>query len=93
MTTDTWIPADTFGTRLLRIRRDKGLTVDQAAAMCGVKPATWSSWERGSSPHRMPAVVADIAAAFHADRDWLMWGDGGSQRATDGYAVDSAHAA
>lgn len=73
MTTD-WIPADTFGSRLYHLRRELGLTVEQAAERASLSDATWSTWERGAKPRDMSTVVAKIALAFGVNRDWLMWG-------------------
>lgn len=70
-----WIPRDTFAARLALLRIELGnLTVEDAAQRCGLNRATWQTWERGSSPRNMSAVVAKIALATGADRDWLMWG-------------------
>lgn len=74
MTTASWIPADTFASRLIEVRRALGLTVEQAADRCGLKRPTWGSWESGALPRNMAAVVARIALATGVDRDWLMFG-------------------
>lgn len=74
MSTLTWRPADTFGNRLTLVRREKGLTVEQAARRAGVPHPTWSTWEHGSLPRNMALVVAKIAAGLEVDREWLMFG-------------------
>lgn len=71
---EAWIPADTFGMRLVMIRREKGLTVEQAAKAAGIAHPTWSTWERGAHPRDMAKAVAAIATALGVNRDWLMWG-------------------
>ena len=42
---------DSFCDQLVSFRRLKGLRVKDAAALAGVDPASWSSWERGE--HRI----------------------------------------
>ena len=75
MTTQpTWVPRDTFGARLVLLRRELDLSTEEIAGRCGLNRATWQTWEHGSSPRNMSAVVAQIALATGADRDWLMWG-------------------
>lgn len=69
-----WVPEDTFGTRLVVVRRQLGLSVEEMAEKCGQKPATWSTWERGAAPRGMAAVVAAISLATGVSREWLMWG-------------------
>lgn len=86
--TATWIPTDTFGARLNLVRREKGLTVEQAAKLAGLPHPTWSTWERGARPRDMSTVVAKVAASLDVDRDWLMWG-GPLAAPTDQYLSDS----
>lgn len=69
-----WVPTDTFGGRLILLRHQLGLTIDEAAERTGQKPATWSTWERGSMPRSMAAIVASISLATGVSREWLMWG-------------------
>jgi transcriptional regulator with XRE-family HTH domain len=69
-----WVPEDTFGTRLVILRRQLGLSVEEMAERCGQKAATWSTWERGAAPRSMASVVAAISLATGVSRDWLMWG-------------------
>lgn len=78
----SWVPSDTFGSRLYLIRREKRLTVEQAAKAAGLAPATWSTWEAGAKPRDLVTVVQKINSALGADRDYLMWGTvgGGSIR-------------
>jgi len=60
--------------RLLLLRHELGLTVDDISALCDVPSATWSTWERGTRPRDLAAVVSRIADRTGYDRDWLMWG-------------------
>lgn len=69
-----WRPMDTFGTRLLLIRKELGLSQEQAAARCGLDDGSWSNWENGTSPRNLPVVVHHIVSALNVDRDWLIWG-------------------
>lgn len=76
-TTETagpWVPADTFGMRLLRLRKSMRMTSADIAALCNVKTSTWQNWERGTNPLGMAEVVRNISAATGCDRGWLMWG-------------------
>lgn len=72
--TGGWVPSDTFATRLLVARTQKGMTQQQAADACDINRATWALWEAGSSPRNMAVVVAKIATGLGVDRDWLLWG-------------------
>lgn len=68
------IPRDTFAARLLLLRHELDLTVDQISAQCDIASATWSTWENGVKPRDMDEVVRKIAAGTGYDREWLMWG-------------------
>lgn len=75
MTTQTeWVPGDTFAARLVLLRRELDLTTDEIADRCGIKRPTWQTWEHGTSPRNMSAVVAQIALATGVNRNWLTWG-------------------
>jgi transcriptional regulator with XRE-family HTH domain len=86
MTSPGWRPQDTFGARLVLVRREKKMSVEVAAATCGVSQATWSTWERGAQPRKLVEIVTTISDALGVDRDWLMWGgaltQGGSGSST-----------
>lgn len=77
---EPWIPGDTFGSRLLRVRKEKRLTVEAVAKLCGVAHPTWTTWENGSMPRDLAGTVQKIAVALGVDRDWLMWGDSRTSR-------------
>ena len=71
------VPYDTFATRLRLARIYAGdLSIDTAAVKCGLKPATWSTWERGvHRPPHLGAIVKAVAAGLDVDEKWLL--DGG----------------
>jgi transcriptional regulator with XRE-family HTH domain len=83
--TQAWRPEDTFGARLVLVRRELGLSQSEAAERCGISGATWATWELGRSPRNMPRQVDKISDALGVDRDWLMWG---GQLATTGVPLD-----
>lgn len=69
-----WRPSDSFGARLLLIRKELGLSQEEAALRCGLEAGSWSKWENGTSPRALPVVVHKIVSALGVDRDWLIWG-------------------
>jgi transcriptional regulator with XRE-family HTH domain len=91
---DPRTPADTFSARLVLLRHDMGLTVDEISSRCGIPSATWSTWERGTKPRDKESVVLAISQGTGYSRDWLMWGHAFPLRAEwkilDGGAVDRA---
>ncbi|WP_415103022.1 helix-turn-helix domain-containing protein [Nocardioides sp.] len=70
-----WVPENTFGSRLLVVRRQLGLTVQEAAERCGLHYASWSGWENGRRPSDLAMVVKRVSDHLLVDRDWLMWGE------------------
>jgi transcriptional regulator with XRE-family HTH domain len=70
-----WIPANTFGLRLVQVRVARGLSQVEAAQICGLDDGSWSNWERGTTPRRMDRVVQKIHDGLGVDRNWLMFGD------------------
>ena len=74
---ESWTPRDTFGTRLLLVRRELELSQEEAATLCGLPAPTWAAWERKGDrqPRGQADIVAKIAAATGCDRNWLMWGN------------------
>jgi transcriptional regulator with XRE-family HTH domain len=66
---------ESFGVRLRRIRKERGLTQGQIAATLGVsKPTVWA-WEQGKSrpeSHRMEALAQAVGASAH---ELLVGGD------------------
>lgn len=78
----TWVPTLTFAHRLVMVRKQLGLTVEDAAVRCGIPHATWTTWERGTNPRNMATAVEKIEQGLGADRQWLMWGTGAQFRCT-----------
>ncbi len=74
--TATWVPQQTFGTRLVMVRRHLGWNIRDAAEATGIDDGSWSNWERGVSPRDMARVVRKIHDATGVDMGWLMWGSG-----------------
>lgn len=73
-----WVPDESFATRLFAVRREMKLQQGEMARRCGFDDGTWSNWERGIRPRNMGEVVAKVAEVTGCDRNWLMWGYGGS---------------
>lgn len=72
----TWVPEDTFGSRLARARKASGLSAEEAAARCEIKPSTWKAWEREAwLPHDMAGVAVTIERCLGVDRRYLLWGE------------------
>jgi transcriptional regulator with XRE-family HTH domain len=71
---EPWVPPDTFGSRLVALRRHLHLSQDEAAARAGLNPKTWNTWENGTVPRGMNEIVGRISETFGVDRNWLMWG-------------------
>lgn len=71
-----------IGDMIRRVRRERGLTQDQAAAQLGVHQATVAKWERGDrvASERIPAiaewlgrpVTELVARAFNYEPDELL---------------------
>lgn len=91
-TAETWIPEDTFGSRLLLLRRHRHMTVEQIAKLCGIAQPTWTTWENGARPRDFLKAVQKITAATGVDRNWLLWGSSDPQNgvSTDRYLVVSS---
>ena len=73
-TSPAWVPADTFGHRLLLLRVQLGLTAEEISDLCGVARPTWLTWEKGTKPRDFEAVVQRIVDATSVDRTWLAFG-------------------
>lgn len=69
-----WVPEDSFGSRLVLVRRELDLTTEEAAKRCGLKAPTWNTWENGARPRGMNDVVEAIHKGLGVSRAWLMWG-------------------
>lgn len=68
------VPLDTWATRLVIARTQRGLTVDQAADRAGLNRSSWSNWEKGKTPRSQVAVTQAIAEALGYDLNWLLLG-------------------
>lgn len=69
------IPVDTWATRLVIARTQRGLTMDQAADLCGLNRSSWGNWERkGKAPRDQVEVTRKIAKALGYDLNWLLLG-------------------
>ncbi len=68
------IPRNTFAARLVLLRHELGLTVDEVSTQCGVASATWSTWEHGTKPRDMAETCTKISDATGYSRDWLAFG-------------------
>jgi len=71
---DGWVPASSFGSRLLEVRRHLNLTAEELAERCDVPVVTWRRWEKGAHPRDLAAVVRAVRRETGVDHDWLMWG-------------------
>lgn len=69
-----WVPPNTFGARLARIRQAKGWNVREAATHCGFPEQSWHNWEDGRSPRDLQTVAEKIAKAVPCDYVWLLAG-------------------
>lgn len=67
-------PADSFALRLAMMRTELGISLEEAAERCGLKPSTWATWEKGARPRGMDSVVQKIADGLGYDRGWIMFG-------------------
>lgn len=70
----TWIPDDrSFGARLALVRWRMQWNMKEAAAECGVSPATWRLWEiEGALPRDMVGTGRKIARRTKCDLGWLI---------------------
>lgn len=75
--TGKWVPRDTFGTRLVEVRRALNLSQEEAASRCHLHAKAWATWERPvkpAIPRNLREVVEAISDHLDVDADWLMWG-------------------
>lgn len=69
------IPADTFAVRLVLARYLAGrLSIEKAAAQCGLNPGNWAHWEDGRRPRDRVDVAQAVAAGLDVDFNWLLLG-------------------
>lgn len=82
---EPWVPEDTFGDRLARIRRQMRWNVSEAATACGVSHQSWRNWEEGGLPRDLYKTAEAIAHASGCSERWLLMG---SQNRKDLTAAD-----
>jgi hypothetical protein len=69
------IPADTFALRLVMSRHHAGrLSIEQAAARCGLNAGNWAHWEDGRQPRDRPEVCFAIHRGLGMNLQWLLFG-------------------
>lgn len=69
------IPVDTWITRVIIARTQRGMDVSQAAAACGLNRSRWGTWEReGRAPRNQLEVSRQIAQGLGYDLNWLLLG-------------------
>lgn len=71
------IPADTWALRLVASRHHAGrLSINKAAARCGLDPDKWARWEAGGQPRDddKVEVTEAIAEGLGMNLTWLLFG-------------------
>ncbi|HZO69372.1 MAG TPA: helix-turn-helix transcriptional regulator [Kribbellaceae bacterium] len=63
-----WVPADSFGQRLMLTRKALGLSVKEIALATGLHYATWSTWENGRLPSDKVDVARRLSETYGVDR-------------------------
>jgi len=62
-----------IGQRLRKLRRDRGLTQEELAALAGSKLAVIQKIANGKS--KRPRILAELAIALEINPAWLQWGE------------------
>lgn len=68
------IPADTLSNRLTLARKLAGLSIRDAADLCGFGRGAWTNWEKGARPLDLLEITGVIAEKLDVDLDWLRFG-------------------
>lgn len=69
------IPADTLSARLVLARHHAGrLSIEQAAARCGLNSGNWVRWEDGARPRDRVEVCEAVSQGLRLDLNWLIFG-------------------
>jgi transcriptional regulator with XRE-family HTH domain len=68
------IPADTLPNRLMLARKLAGLSIREAADLCGLGRGAWTKWETGSRPLDLLEITGVIAEKLDVDLEWLRFG-------------------
>lgn len=70
---ETWAPEWTFGDRLRKVRRERGITQGQAADALGVKASQVASWETaGNNPRDIVATAKRCHLAWGVSVEWML---------------------
>lgn len=68
------VPADTLSNRLMLARKLAGLSIRDAADLCGYGRGAWTNWERGARPLDLLDITGVIAEKLDIDINWLRFG-------------------
>lgn len=68
------IPSDTLPNRLMLARKLAGVSIREAADLCGLGRGAWTKWENGARPLDLLEVTGVIAEKLDIDVDWLRFG-------------------
>jgi transcriptional regulator with XRE-family HTH domain len=68
------VPADTLSVRLMLARKLAGVSIREAADLCGLGRGAWTKWENGARPLDLLEITGIIAERLDIDVDWLRFG-------------------
>jgi transcriptional regulator with XRE-family HTH domain len=78
-TQEAWVPQWTFGDRLRKVRREKGLSQAELALALDVKGPQIASWETGANnPRDIVTVAKRLQLALGVPAEWTLGLDAGS---------------
>lgn len=80
---------ETLGQRLKTARKAKGLTLEQLAALVGLRQPTISRLERGST--QSSSSILTIAKALDIDPMWLQFGEGKDLKPVEAERLNTSH--
>lgn len=70
---ELWVPEWTFGDRLRKVRRERGVSQGDAAEKLGVKPTQIASWETsGNKPRDIVAIAKRCQMAWGIPAEWML---------------------
>ena len=100
-THEAWIPQWTFGDRLRKVRRERGLSQERAAKALGVTSPQIAAWESGANnPRDVVSIAKRMELAFNVPTEWVLGlemrtappGPGGPNGAAGGsYAITDSN--
>ena len=67
-----------IGQRIKKIRKERGLTQEEAAECCDITPSFYGNIERGDKKMSVE-TLAKIAIGLSASSDYLLFGEDGSE--------------